>query len=89
MKYLALYLFIINFIAVVLCLVDKSRAKNKKWRVSEKALFAVSFMGGSISMYITMCLVRHKTNHKRFMIGLPLIILIQSAVLLWILHTAS
>ena len=86
MKYFALYLILVNFIAVVLCLIDKSRAKNKKWRVSEKTLFIISFMGGSVAMYTTMCLVRHKTKHKRFMIGLPFIIIAQSAFLIWFLH---
>lgn len=55
----------------------------------EKTLFALSVVGGALGMYATMCLIRHKTRHKRFMIGLPIIILIQSVILLYLLHIAA
>ena len=58
-------------------------------RVPEKTLFAFSIAGGSIGMYATMYLIRHKTKHKRFMIGLPIIILLQSVILLCLLHIAA
>ena len=57
--------------------VDKSAAKRHKWRVPEKNLFAVSLLGGAVGALISMLLFRHKTKHKRFMIGIPLIILAQ------------
>ena len=57
--------------------VDKSAAKRHKWRVPEKNLFAVSLLGGAVGTLISMLLFRHKTKHKRFMIGIPLIILAQ------------
>lgn len=57
--------------------------------MSEKTLFALSVAGGALGMYAAMCLVRHKTKHKRFMIGLPIIILIQSVILLYLLHIAA
>ena len=86
MEYLFLYLLFINIIATIICVVDKYKAKIGGWRVPEKTLFVVSLLGGSVGMYITMCLIRHKTKHKRFMIGLPLIIVIQCAILIYILH---
>ena len=61
---------------------DKSRAKKHKRRVPEKTLFLTAAFGGSIAMYLTMLTVRHKTKHKRFMIGLPLIIFVQTGAVI-------
>ncbi|MCL2071914.1 MAG: DUF1294 domain-containing protein [Oscillospiraceae bacterium] len=47
-------------------------------------LFFVSAIGGSVAMLLTMRAVRHKTQHKRFMVGLPVIIVLQIAVVVWI-----
>ena len=74
--------FLIYFLAVslvtatVTCL-DKYKAKKGHFRISEKALFILAVLGGALSEYLTMRLIRHKTLHKRFMIGLPLIIILQ------------
>lgn len=68
-----------------MCCLDKSLARNRSRRISEKALFTVSAIGGAAAMYITMLFIRHKTKHKRFMIGLPLIIIAQAAVLIFFL----
>ncbi len=89
MKYLALYFLFINTVSVILCVADKLKAKVGGWRIPEKTLFVASFIGGGVGMYVAMKLIRHKTQHKRFMIGLPVIILIQCALLLWILHTTA
>lgn len=89
MKYLALYLLIINLAAAVLCAADKSKARAGRRRISEKALFITSIIGGSVGMFATMCAIRHKTRHKRFMIGLPLIIIIQSVLFVWLLHIVA
>ena len=78
--FLLIYLAIINLIAVIVCVFDKISAKHKSHRVSEKTLFSLCILGGSVTMYITMHLIRHKTLHKRFMIGIPLIIVLQIAV---------
>ena len=83
-KYILIYLGIISLVSVIVCVADKLRARKGKWRVRESTLFLLSFLGGSLAMYITMLTIRHKTLHKRFMIGLPLIIIIQAAVLITI-----
>ncbi len=87
--YVALYLAFINVVAVLLCIIDKVKAKLNGWRISEKTLWVTSFIGGALGMYITMKLVRHKTQHKRFMIGLPIVILLQCALLVYILHLTA
>lgn len=79
----------INIVAIILCLVDKLKARVGGWRISEKTLFVTSFIGGALGMYIAMQLIRHKTQHKRFMIGLPIIIFIQAVGLVWLLHIAA
>lgn len=76
-KILAVWLVIINFISVIVCIADKSRAKRGKWRVRERTLWTLTFLGGGAGMYLTMRLIRHKTLHKSFMIGIPLIVILQ------------
>ena len=89
LEYLALYLLFINIIAAIVCIADKIKARRNGWRISEKTLFVLSLIGGALGMYITMQLIRHKTKHKRFMIGLPLIILFQCMLLIYILHQTA
>lgn len=82
----ALYFLFISLITVCITAADKIKAKKGKRRISERALFILAFLGGSLSEYITMKVIRHKTLHKRFMIGLPVIIFLQiSAVIFLVL----
>ncbi len=82
------FLIAINLISVVVCIADKIKAANKKRRISEKTLFTISLFGGAIGMYITMLIIRHKTKHKRFMFGLPAIILFQTVILIILIKYA-
>lgn len=75
-----IYFAIISLISVTVTCIDKSRAKNNGNRVPEKTLFFISAIGGSVAMYCTMRIIRHKTKHKRFMIGLPVIIILQITI---------
>ncbi|MBQ6830638.1 MAG: DUF1294 domain-containing protein [Clostridia bacterium] len=77
MKPLYLYWAAVSLLAVILTCYDKVAAKAKGRRTREKTLFITAALGGSAAMYVTMLLIRHKTNHKRFMLGLPLIIALQ------------
>ena len=78
----------INVLAVVFCVADKIKARKRMRRISEKTLFTVSFLGGAVGMYVTMLIIRHKTKHKRFMFGLPAIILLQIVILLFLIKQA-
>lgn len=82
----AAYVAIISVISVFVCIYDKriSRKNRVELRVSEKNLFILSILGGSFAMYTCMLLIRHKTKHLRFMLGLPLIFAAQ-AVLVYLL----
>ncbi|MBQ2766543.1 MAG: DUF1294 domain-containing protein [Clostridia bacterium] len=73
-----LWLMVISAVAIVVTIYDKIAAKKLPGRrTPEKILFLIACLGGSVAMYATMQLIRHKTQHKRFMIGIPLIITAQ------------
>ena len=74
------YLAVISLLAVILTLHDKNAARRNAWRIKERTLLAVSILGGSAAMFLTMLAVRHKTRRAKFMVGIPLIILIQAAI---------
>ncbi len=82
---LSLYLVLISIIAIFITIHDKRSAIHHRWRVPEATLLLISALGGSVAMYITMQLIRHKTKHLNFMLGIPLIIVLQVAVavLIW------
>ncbi len=74
------YLAIVNLWAIGLTLYDKRAARLGKWRIRERTLIGVSILGGSVAMLIAMRTIRHKTKHAMFMVGIPIIILLQVAV---------
>jgi len=75
-----LYLILINIVGFFLMGLDKWKARHRKWRISEKSLFGVSIMGGSIGTWAGMYVFHHKTKHWYFVVGMPLILAIQIAV---------
>ena len=75
-----IYLAVISFVSIVATVADKIKAKRGAWRISEAALLGLSAVGGSLAMIVTMLLIRHKTRHAKFMVGIPFIILLQIAV---------
>ena len=77
------YIAIISLVAVVVTVADKVKAKAGAWRVKERTLFIIAALGGGIAMYITMQVIRHKTKHLTFMIGIPLIIAAQVAAFIF------
>ena len=75
-----IYLGAISLISIIVCCYDKIAAKhNPKHRTRESTLLWLSALGGSVAMLVTMLLIRHKTKHLKFMIGIPLIIILQVA----------
>lgn len=76
------WLAVISIISVALTVYDKYASKHRRRsRIPERLLFLSALLGGSIAMYLTMLLIRHKTKHKRFMFGIPAVILLQYSVL--------
>ncbi|WP_346668908.1 DUF1294 domain-containing protein [uncultured Subdoligranulum sp.] len=84
MKILILYLILINLAAWGLMRADKYRARKHAWRIPERTLFAVALLGGSLGAILGMYLWHHKTKHWYFVIGMPLILVAQILVCVWI-----
>lgn len=76
------YLLFINLLGFLLMGIDKHKAKHKKWRIPEKTLFTAAILGGGAGSLSGMYIFRHKTKHKSFVIGIPVIIIIQGAILI-------
>lgn len=80
------YFAFISILTAAITIIDKINAKNGSRRIPEDFLLTLGLLGGSASEYIIMKLIRHKTRHKKFMIGLPVLIVVQIALItgLWI-----
>ena len=74
---LTIYLILVNAIAFLLMLIDKQKAKKKKWRIPEATLMGSAAIGGSIGALAGMYTFRHKTKHPKFTIGVPVILVLQ------------
>ena len=86
-KYLIalIYLAAISLVSIIVCCYDKIAAKHlKRHRTREATLLLLSALGGSVAMFLTMQIIRHKTKHAKFMVGIPVII-IQAALVIFIL----
>lgn len=79
----------VSLVAVLLTVFDKASARAGGRRVPEKILLTVALFGGALAEWLTMKLIRHKTQHPKFMMGLPLIVMLHAAlagvgVLIWL-----
>ena len=77
MKYLILYLIIVNAASFFLMLTDKIRARKNKWRIRESTLILSAAVGGSVGALLGMYTFRHKTKHLKFTLGIPVILVLQ------------
>ncbi len=77
MKIVLIYLLIINAASLLVMVIDKGLAKKGSFRVPESSLFMLAILGGSVGSIVGMYLVRHKTKHVSFTLGMPLILLAQ------------
>ncbi|MDN4493638.1 DUF1294 domain-containing protein [Ureibacillus aquaedulcis] len=71
------YVVVMSIVLCIFMYVDKSRARNHEWRISEKSLFTLAILGGACGGVLGMYLFRHKTKHSSFAFGFPLIAAIQ------------
>lgn len=82
---LAVYLAAVNLAGFAIMGIDKRRAVRHAWRVSEASLFFTALIGGSLGSIIGMYTFRHKTRHWYFVVGMPVIAVLQILVLCMIL----
>ncbi|MCR5279173.1 MAG: DUF1294 domain-containing protein [Lachnospiraceae bacterium] len=80
--WLVTYVIAVNLIGFAAMGLDKFKAKNHAWRIPESTLFFIAIIGGSIGSIAGMRLFHHKTLHKKFTVGMPLILLVQIALIL-------
>ncbi len=76
-----IYLLAINVATFITYGIDKWKAKKSLWRIRETALLALAVLGGSIGAWLGMRVWHHKTKHKKFKYGIPLILIAQIALL--------
>ena len=81
-----IYLIIMNLVGLAVMTMDKSKARHHAWRISEKTLFLVSILGGSAGTWAGMYLFHHKTRHWYFVVGMPLILAVQAAAVIYLTH---
>lgn len=79
-----LYLIIVNAAAFLLMLADKLKAKRGAWRIPEATLMGIAAIGGSVGALAGMYLFRHKTKHIKFTLGIPVILIGQIALVIWL-----
>lgn len=78
------YLISINLIGIITYALDKHRARRNKWRIPEKSLMTLAIIGGSIGCLVGMYVMRHKTQKKKFTVGVPVILILQVILIFFI-----
>lgn len=81
-----IYTAVMSLIAFAAFGIDKYKAKTNRWRISEKTLFLLALLGGGVGAYLGMKVFHHKTRHKQFAIGLPLIMIIQLGLIAFLIR---
>ena len=85
----AIYLMIFNLLGFCMMWRDKRKAQKDAWRTPERNFFLVSVIGGSLGCWVGMYVFRHKTQHIKFTVGIPAILLMQIALVLWVIGTGK
>lgn len=84
-KYFFIYLLVINIIGMLVNIIDKHKAIKNKWRIEESTLWIIAIIGGAPLSYITMKIIRHKTQHMQFMVGFAFLSIIEIGLIIYIL----
>lgn len=87
--YATAILGVLSIIGLISMAVDKSKAKRGAWRIPEKVLFAIAFLGGGLGSLIGMYVFRHKTKHTSFVIGIPIGAVISVAIVYGVAYLIS
>ena len=81
MKILLLYVAAVSLVTAAVTVYDKLAAKKGAWRIPEKTLLLLGLVGGAAAELAVMLTISHKTKHKKFMLGLPVILILQAAII--------
>ena len=77
MEYFLYYLLFINLVGIFVMYSDKKKSRKGKWRTPENNIFAIAIAYGALGIFMGMRLFRHKTKHNKFVIGIPLILIVE------------
>ena len=80
------YILLLNLVTFAVYGIDKYKAKKGKWRISELTLMTLALLGGSIGAWLAMKAFHHKTMHKKFYIGVPMIFVLQIGLAVWMMY---
>lgn len=83
-KVIAIYLIVMNILGFFAMGMDKWKAKKNRWRIPERTLFLMSLIGGSVGTLLGMYVFHHKTKHWYFKFGMPLILIVQCAAVIYL-----
>lgn len=78
------YLCAVNVLAFILYGIDKEKAKRGKWRIPEATLIGAAVIGGSAGAWLGMKTFHHKTKHRKFAVGVPVILVVQAVILMYL-----
>lgn len=77
------YIIVINVVSFHMYRIDKLRAEREEYRIPEALLLGVSYLGGALGAFCAMHEYRHKTLHTAFVVGVPIALVLQSALVIW------
>lgn len=83
------YLLMINIAGFVVMGIDKQKAIKKRWRIRESTLFLIALVGGSFGSIVGMRIFHHKTKHWYFVCGMPLILIFQIAIAIFLMRISN
>lgn len=83
------YLLIVNILGFAVMGIDKQKAIKKRWRIRESTLFLIALVGGSLGSILGMRIFHHKTKHWYFVCGMPLILMLQIAIAVFLIMTGN
>lgn len=84
---LAAYLVIINILSVLMFGYDKLKAKKNGWRIPESRFLVLGLLGGAVGIYIGMRIFRHKTKHMLFIVGIPLLMVLNLVIIYYLIRS--
>ena len=82
---ITIYLLAVNLITFIVYAIDKWKAKKHRYRISEAKLMTLAALGGSIGALAAMYTFRHKTRHAKFTVGVPVLLILQVALAVWLM----
>ncbi len=86
LKYIVLYVILINIFGLAIMAIDKFKAQKGFWRIPEKTIFVVTLLGGGFGTVAGMYMFRHKTKKLKFTVGLPTILISEIAIIVYLVY---